>query len=595
MSFKKIIFFVSFLAIFGFLFNLNAPIAKAMTAAEIQSLIQQLQTQIASLQQQLAQIQGTTVTVWCHTFNVNLKYGDAGKEIEALQIALEKEGLYTKGTNPPHFDESLASAVVGFQEKYSAEVLAPLCLKHGTGFVGPSTRAKLNKIYGCAVVPPLTTPSITVISPNGGERWEVGKTYSVKWKISNVPTSAYVFVQLVEDTPFSPPSHIFTTVPSTQDSVDFTIPVGTKTGNYKAMVQVCVIIDGTTTVCSDGRNPWHNVVDKSDAPFSIVAATSPACTDSDGGKSYYTKGTIIRSDGYLSTDRCIDPRYNQGYDLIEEFCLSDGKSSTEAYTCPHGCRDGACIKKPAPSITVISPNGGERWTVRTAYFIKWIAENATRVSIDIIDETGKVPSWDSGIPAVLRNSKFGFEMSYLWAIPNTALPGKYKVKIGACPVQISDLDCANEDLSKYAVDLSDNYFSIIASTTTIEPSITISSNPSAYAGKVTINKGGRIIITGKPVNLSGTMLNDYTRAFFFDPIFYGSCTNTDWEITCLANKEGVGRFYIEIYKAGKTYRSNIIEATVISGLGLKDLENQLVSISAAISQLAERIKELLRR
>src|SRR3989344_7791955 len=148
MSCKKIIFAISFLTIFGFLFSFNIPAAKAMTAGEIQTLIQQLLSQIAQLQKQLAEIQGVPAA-WCHGFNTNLRYGDSGPEVEALLIALEKEGLYSKKDSSSDFNEQVASAVTGFQERYRGEILTPLGLKYGTGFVGKSTRGMLNNLYGC--------------------------------------------------------------------------------------------------------------------------------------------------------------------------------------------------------------------------------------------------------------------------------------------------------------------------------------------------------------------------------------------------------------------------------------------------------------
>jgi len=84
MDCKKPVLIISFLAVFGFLFCFNTPNVKAMTASEIQVLIQQLRAQIAALQQQLIQIQGTTVT-WCHDFNTNLKIGDSGNDVNELQ------------------------------------------------------------------------------------------------------------------------------------------------------------------------------------------------------------------------------------------------------------------------------------------------------------------------------------------------------------------------------------------------------------------------------------------------------------------------------------------------------------------------------
>lgn len=94
--------------------------------------------------------------VWCHDFNVNLKIGDKGSEVEALQIVLQKK----EGFDIPHlmlpvvreatFEEETAAAVSGFQQKYASEILTPLGLKYGTGFVGKATRAKLNALYGCS-------------------------------------------------------------------------------------------------------------------------------------------------------------------------------------------------------------------------------------------------------------------------------------------------------------------------------------------------------------------------------------------------------------------------------------------------------------
>ncbi len=112
------------------------------------SQIQQIMAQIAQLQEQLALLTGTPVS-WCHTFTANLAIGVSGPEVEALQSALEKQGLYRKGTKSSYFDESLASAVVGFQQKYSSEILTPWRLRYGTGFVGNTTRTKLNALYGC--------------------------------------------------------------------------------------------------------------------------------------------------------------------------------------------------------------------------------------------------------------------------------------------------------------------------------------------------------------------------------------------------------------------------------------------------------------
>ncbi len=89
---------------------------------------------------------------WCHTFNTNLRKGDATSEVIALQIALEDDltGYPLLTVEPGFFGTSTMKAVVAFQEKYRTEVLSPGGLMVGNGIVRGYTRAKLNQLYGCS-------------------------------------------------------------------------------------------------------------------------------------------------------------------------------------------------------------------------------------------------------------------------------------------------------------------------------------------------------------------------------------------------------------------------------------------------------------
>ena len=201
-------------------------VSNAATNADLQAQIQALLAQIQQLQAQLT-AQGGTGTSWCHTFNTNLGVGSSGDEVTALQTALTKEGVgaeknWTSGT----FDEVTASAVTGFQEKYRSDILTPAGLVNGTGYVGARTRAKLNALYGCGVVtpPPVVCPTVaklcpdgtyvspvpptcqfpacpvstttstppypsqqlTMISPAGGERWQIGSQQTISWTDSGL-------------------------------------------------------------------------------------------------------------------------------------------------------------------------------------------------------------------------------------------------------------------------------------------------------------------------------------------------------------------------------------------------------------------------
>lgn len=85
---------------------------------------------------------------WCYTFYNNLRVGSQGTEVSNLQTALTQSGFGVPVTG--NYDQTTASAVSGFQEKYASDILTPNGLSYGTGFVGAATRGKLNALYACS-------------------------------------------------------------------------------------------------------------------------------------------------------------------------------------------------------------------------------------------------------------------------------------------------------------------------------------------------------------------------------------------------------------------------------------------------------------
>ena len=80
------------------------------------------------------------------SFNRNLGLGMSGDDVKALQEILINEGVWESEVDATgYFGSITKSAVIKYQEKYAAEILEPLGLTNGTGFVGSSTRAHLNK------------------------------------------------------------------------------------------------------------------------------------------------------------------------------------------------------------------------------------------------------------------------------------------------------------------------------------------------------------------------------------------------------------------------------------------------------------------
>lgn len=145
--------------------------SSAQTVEELQEQIAQLQAQLQQLLQQLAELQGGAPTGGIpgipagFSFEKNLYYGMSDPDVKYLQIVLNSdpetqlatEGPGSPGNETQYFGPLTKAAVIKFQEKYADEVLAPWGLTEGTGFVGSTTRAKLNELI--TVTPPTPTCS----------------------------------------------------------------------------------------------------------------------------------------------------------------------------------------------------------------------------------------------------------------------------------------------------------------------------------------------------------------------------------------------------------------------------------------------------
>jgi peptidoglycan hydrolase-like protein with peptidoglycan-binding domain len=148
--------------------------AFAVTAEELLQQIQQLQQQLNQLMQQYQQLTGQApagVPAACQgvTFTRNLRLGMSGADVKCLQALLNQDpatrvaesGPGSPGNETTYFGPKTRAAVIKFQEKYAAEILTPVGLTAGTGFVGAKTRAKLNALLqaGAVVTPPPTPPT----------------------------------------------------------------------------------------------------------------------------------------------------------------------------------------------------------------------------------------------------------------------------------------------------------------------------------------------------------------------------------------------------------------------------------------------------
>ena len=598
---KKLLF-ITLLLVFGSTLSVNA---QGATLQDLQVQIQALLSQIAQLQAQLNQSQGGTVpSAFCYNFQNSLRLGDTGSDVRALQQALKEQSLYF-GNITGSFDVSLFQAAVLFQEKYQREILAPFSITRGTGFVGRTTKAQLNKLYACGVprsvitgivvtspqpnqvvsfplkitgyvngngwagltgevgmveyvnggrvvasarlkattpwtqlptsfeaiilsdggaplgagtlvfsnenpsglpekdrefrlpirqLPPQSSPSITVLYPNGGETFNIGNTVPISWVAQEGtinciigPCLPTVDINLLTRTPCTGVCPLIAPIEIAKGYLDngspyqWTIPSSIGIGEYVVRVTFHPLGAGSP------------VADQSNTPFKITGVTTPNLPPVIDGVTGPTKlnvsqlGTwIIRAhdpengtlsysvlwgdeqpgiiaqaspsrSGIAAQTATFTHVYSQSGTYTPRFTVSDlSQSAQTSLSVVVGEAD-------QPSITVLSPNGGEVWPLRSNQKFTWnTSKYSGSVSITLVP--ANAPSYALGAFFIANTG------SYDWLVSTKAgTMGSFKIRVCTIANSISTSVC----------DESDNYFSIVSATTTTSSTEHIKGNPNA--------------------------------------------------------------------------------------------------------------------
>lgn len=251
----------------------------------------------------------------------------------------------------------------------------------------------------------------------------------------------------------------------------------------------------------NGKKLDNNIEGDYTSPRSVqveVTEGTPvtSCTDSDGGVYPNTCGYCKDSRGVTVNDGCLRSDGSgplpEGEYVSEAFCLTNEmreyckKYNSESYCdnlandcyaaslipaenlawsyfprktdyfCKYGCKDGACIKNTEKDITVISPNGGERWVMNKTYDITW---DSSKIALN---EGIKITFSTQGyaVGMITRTSNTG---SYAWDIDKTQIGMGKTIPAGLYKIDI----CSDNGIC----DSSDKQFSIVSADTTNKPPV----------------------------------------------------------------------------------------------------------------------------
>jgi hypothetical protein len=266
-------------------------------------------------------------------------------------------------------------------------------------------------------------PFIIVTAPNGGESWDAGTTHTITWASRNNP-GAYVRIELMSG------GAVALTISSkarNSGSYSWAMPYSIVPGEYQVRVRSAT---STASDCSDAKFL---------VPTPSLTVTSPA-----GGEQWTTGRSyeIAWSSAHLSGNVKLELVKGTTATLIVSNTPNDGSFT---WTVPRTLAAGsayqirvssaansawkatsqafAVVAAPTPSLTLVSPNGGEVWTAGTQHAVAWTSANDP-------GELVRIELYRGGRKVMTLASTTANDGLFEWTIPaNLAAGNTYQIRI----------------------------------------------------------------------------------------------------------------------------------------------------------------------
>jgi len=391
--FTTLVLFISLIV-----FPVFTTYAQTVAEEDVNNQITALKEKIQQLQIQIMEVQSdepvltpvsessSTLTTVGYKFTHNLKIGDREEGVRQLQIILNsdpetmvaKTGAGSAGNETTYFGSLTKAAVIKFQNKYDSEVLTPLGLRIGTGYVGFSTIAKLDEVstalsaVSISTTPTLKTPINSIIQSD-----ELVVMYPSQYS-GSVGTELVLFGLGFKESEnhvihFGNEYAIQDTAVLNSGALEFTIPDDIALGKYSIWV---------TNGKEKSNDDVFFIVTNPLVPGPVIESMSSVLVR------FNEEITIVGS-GFTSVGNNI----RAGYGVIEDIPSSDGKTLTFKIT---------------PDVFKNAPNSNTQFEFWVYVENKNGISNSARFSYSLAEQFSPVKILFKIIKQTIFNSKYAY-------------------------------------------------------------------------------------------------------------------------------------------------------------------------------------------
>ncbi|MCB1060012.1 MAG: T9SS type A sorting domain-containing protein [Calditrichaeota bacterium] len=287
-------------------------------------------------------------------------------------------------------------------------------------------------------------PGITVTAPNGGETWQVGTSQTITWSRNFADGAATISINR------NYPSGTWETISSSN------------TGNSQGWTVTAPVTSNArirVTLNSNGA-----ITDASNAPFNIV---QPSLTLSvpNGGESYTVGTTVPVTFTRNNATGNVTVQLMRSYPSGSWETLSTSVSTSSfnwTATSPGtstarmriyltgdgsvGDTSAANFTIVQPTITLLSPNGGEAWNVGTSQTVRWSRQSASGNVRIMLNRDYPAGSWEQLASSVTVDT-------FQWAVSGaTSNAARVRVYLESDPT-IADTSASNFAINNPALTL----------------------------------------------------------------------------------------------------------------------------------------------